>query len=310
MIVTVTMNPALDKTAELPKLVPGALNRIASVRLDPGGKGVNVSRVIRELGGESVCTGFAGGDAGKTLVRLLTQSGLRSDFLPVDGVTRTNLKVVEPDGTLTELNEPGLAVTGDALDALLARVRRLAGKNGIAVLSGSLPKNADPGVYRDFARALAEAGCRVLLDADGEAFRLALEAAPALVKPNRFELLQAFGLPQTTPDGRLPELCGKLVERGVGFVILSLGADGAMFFTKDESLRAAGLRVPVRSTVGAGDSMVGAAAFALERGLPLRDLARLAMAASAGAVTTEGTNPPSLELVRELEEKIVLIPLA
>ena len=310
MIVTVTMNPALDKTAGLPKLVPGALNRIASVRLDPGGKGVNVSRVVRELGGKSVCTGFVGGDTGRTLVRLLGERGLRAEFLPADGVTRTNLKIVEPDGALTELNEPGFPVTQEALDALLARIRRLAGKTGIVVLSGSLPGGADPGIYRDFTRELKAAGCRVLVDADGEAFRLALEAAPALVKPNRFELLQAFGLPQDTPDGRLPELCGKLIEKGVGLVILSLGADGAMFFTQGEALRAAGLRVPVRSTVGAGDSMVGAAAFAMERGLPLRELARLAMAASAGAVTTEGTNPPSLETVRELEQNVILTPLA
>ncbi|MDR2175028.1 MAG: 1-phosphofructokinase family hexose kinase [Synergistaceae bacterium] len=306
MIVTVTMNPALDKTAEIARLEPRRLNRLSGVRVDAGGKGVNVSKMIKVLGGESVCTGFVGGGAGQELCERIERMGIRHRFLTVAGVTRTNLKIMDADSGLTELNEPGVAVTGAEMDALLEQTKDLAGPDGIVVLSGSLPQNAEAGTYRVFAEALKEAGCTVLADADGDSFKKAIEAPPDVIKPNRFELLQYYGLPQDTPDGELPSLCRKFLERGVAWVILSLGENGAMFFTKDRCVRAGTLPVEVRSTVGAGDSMVGAAAYALEKRMSFEETAKLAMAASIGAVTTEGTNAPSRELVGELMSRIAL----
>jgi 1-phosphofructokinase len=308
MIVTVTMNPALDKTAEIARLEPRRLNRLGNVRVDAGGKGVNVSKMIQVLGGESLCTGFAGGGAGKELCERIEQMGIRHRFLPVGGVTRTNLKVIEPDGGLTELNEPGVAVTGAEMDALLEQVKELAGGRGIVVLSGSLPQNADTGAYYTFTQALKAVGCTVLVDADGDSFKKAVEAPPDVIKPNRFELLQYYGLPQDTPDGELPSLCRRFLERGAAWVILSLGEDGALFFTKERSAGAKTVPVKVSSTVGAGDSMVGAVAYALEKRLSFEETVKLAMASSIGAVTTKGTNAPSLELVKELMDRIVLEP--
>jgi 1-phosphofructokinase len=306
MIVTVTMNPALDKTAEIARLEPRRLNRLANVRVDAGGKGVNVSKMIKVLGGESVCTGFAGGGAGKELCERIGQMGIRHRFLPVGGVTRTNLKIIEADGGLTELNEPGVAVTDAEMRALLEQVKELTGLDGIVVLSGSLPQNTPTDTYYTFAKALKEARCTVLVDADGDSLKKAVAAPPDVIKPNRFELLQYYGLPQNTPDGELPSLCQKFLERGVAWVILSLGESGAMFFTKERRAGAGILPVEARSTVGAGDSMVGAVAYALEKRMPFEETVKLAMASSIGAVTTRGTNAPSLELVNELMGGITL----
>lgn len=309
MIVTVTMNPALDKTAAVRTLLPGALNRLEDVRIDAGGKGVNVSRMIRVLGGRSVCTGFVGGDTGRELCRRLSEAGLENDFLPAGGVTRTNLKVVDGAGRLTELNEPGVLVDAAALDALLQKVLALAGQDGIVVLGGSLPQGAPAATYRTFARALRAAGCTVLLDADGDAFKLAMEAPPHIVKPNRFELLQYCGLPESTPDAALPGLCRSLLAAGAEFVILSLGGSGALFFTRGQEARAAALPVKVLSAVGAGDSMVGAVACARAQGLDFEQTVRLAMACAIGAVTTPGTNPPPAALVKTLQRQIELRPV-
>lgn len=306
MIVTVTMNPALDKTAELERLKPRQLNRLRNVRTDAGGKGVNVSRMLRILGADSVCTGFVGGDSGRELCRRLDETEIANRFLTVDGTTRTNLKIVDDDGGLTELNEPGVRVAPADLELLLKRIEDLSGDHGIVVLSGSLPLAAGPDTYYLYAKALRQRGHTVILDADGLPLQQALAAPPHVIKPNRFELLQSCGLPQDTPEGELPGLCRGLLRQGVSFVILSMGGDGAMFFTERECVRAEALPVDVRSTVGAGDSMVGAVACALEKGLPFEETVRLAMAASIGAVTTRGTNPPSLSLVNELKEKIRL----
>ncbi|MEA4932374.1 MAG: 1-phosphofructokinase [Lawsonibacter sp.] len=309
MIVTVTMNPALDKTAELDYLKPGALNRLQNVRTDAGGKGVNVSKMLGVLGSDSVCTGFVGGSSGRELCRRLYETGIANRFLEVDGTTRTNLKVVDADGSLTELNEPGICVTQADLDRLLQQVETLSGDHGIVVLSGSLPQHADADTYDRYTKALRQHGHTVILDADGPSFKQAMAAPPHVIKPNRYELLQYYGLPQDTPECELPALCRNLLRQGVDFVILSMGADGAMFFTEQECIRAEALPVRVQSTVGAGDSMVGAIAYALEKGLSFEETVRVAMAASIGAVTTQGTNPPSFTLVEELKRGIRLQPV-
>jgi 1-phosphofructokinase len=303
MIVTVTVNPALDRTAETDHLRLGELNRLKSVRVDAGGKGVNVSKSVAVLGSETICTGFIGGESGKDLVRRIEALGIKHDFIEIDGATRQNFKVTDADGGLTEFNEPGPEVSETELDALLEKTAALA-RGGVAVLSGSLPRGADAGIYARFTERLREEGCTVVLDADGESFGRGLEAPPHAIKPNRFELLQYFGLPDDTPEDRLPLLCRELVGRGIGLVALSLGENGAMFFSRERSAKAPALPIKVRSAVGAGDSMVGAIACALNAGSDFDETVRLSMAASAGAAETAGSASPSLETINKLKEQV------
>jgi 1-phosphofructokinase len=307
MIVTVTLNPALDKTTTLDEVRPGALNRLGAIRTDAGGKGINVSATIAALGGTSTATGFLGGPVGADIGRRIAAlAGVEADFVPVHGATRTNLKVMDEGGRLTELNEPGVEVEPAEVAALEAKILAYAERGALVVLAGSLCQGVAADFYARLTRLVHDAGGRVYVDADGEAFRAALTERPDFVKPNRHELTEYFGVAEDSSLADLAELGGRLIAGGVGRVAISLGSQGALFVTADQVLTAPPLDVPVRSSVGAGDAMAGALALGIERHLPEEECYALAMAASAGACTTSGTAPADKSLVETLLTQVVL----
>lgn len=306
MIVTVTMNPAIDKTVEIERLRHGGLNRIQKVEYDAGGKGINVSKTIRELGGKSVAMGFLAGNSGKTIANVLGEKGIENDFVWVEGETRTNTKVYEKDGTLTELNEPGPAVTEAAVEKLLEKLEEYAGKDTLFVLSGSIPDGVPKDIYARITRRVHEKGSRVLVDADGELFRIALEARPDMIKPNRVELEELFGLAADACDEELWKAARSLQNQGIETIAVSMGKEGAMFFIGEYQAKCPALSVKIHSTVGAGDAMVAALAYAWEQKTEKEKMVRMCMAVSAGAVMTVGTKPPSAELVETLREQVVI----
>ena len=316
MIVTVTLNPALDKTARTDEVNARSLNRLHDVRLDAGGKGINVSAAIGALGGKSLATGFAGGMPGDELLSLVAKKGIAADLVRIAGPTRTNLKVVDRCGGLTEFNEPGPEITAAEMKELTDKLYRHGTDCGVVVLAGSLPGGIDVRAYADFCGMLKDAGASVFLDADGDALRHALEAgsggAPSCIKPNRHELLQYFGISdeEGTTTEKLVELCQSLVDRGIGLVALSMGQRGAIFVNDGGAWQARAIPVEVRSTVRAGDSMMGALAYGFELKLPDEQRFALAMAVSAGACTTEGTNPPDRTLVDGLLGKVRIEKIA
>ena len=193
MIVTVTMNPAIDKTVDIDALERGGLNRIKKVEYDAGGKGINVSKTIRELGGTSVAAGFLGGNAGRTIESVLNEKGIQHDFIWVEGETRTNTKVFETTGEVTELNEPGPEISPAQMEQLIKKLEEYAGAETLFILAGSIPHGVDKGIYAEIIRRVHAHGAKVLLDADGELFRNALDAGPDLIKPNRVELEEFAG---------------------------------------------------------------------------------------------------------------------
>ena len=304
MIVTVTMNPAIDKTVEIERLRHGGLNRIQKVEYDAGGKGINVSKTIRELGGKSVAMGFLAGNSGKTIANVLGEKGIENDFVWVEGETRTNTKVYEKDGTLTELNEPGPAVTEAAVEKLLEKLEEYAGKDTLFVLSGSIPDGVPKDIYTRITRRVHEKGSRVLVDADGELFRIALEARPDMIKPNRVELEELFGLAADACDEELWKAARSLQNQGIETIAVSMGKEGAMFFIGEYQAKCPALSVKIHSTVGAGDAMVAALAYAWEQKTEKEKMVRMCMAVSAGAVMTVGTKPPSAELVETLKKQV------
>ena len=194
MIVTVTMNPAIDKTVDIDALERGGLNRIHHVELDAGGKGINVSKTIHELGGTSLATGFIAGNAGKIIRNVMEEWQIENDFIEVSGETRTNTKVFESSGELTELNEPGPVVEEKDIKALLEKLLGYAGEDTLFVLAGSVPQGVSKDIYREITNLVHQKGAKVLLDADGELFTNALDAAPDIIKPNRAELEQYAGM--------------------------------------------------------------------------------------------------------------------
>lgn len=304
MIVTVTMNPAIDKTVEISKLNAGELNRIHKVEYDAGGKGINVSKTIRELGGESIATGFLGGNAGRTIENVLKEKGIAHDFIWVDGETRTNTKVFEENGAVTELNEPGVEINEEQVEELLAKLENYANETTLFVLAGSIPKGVDIGIYERMIRLLHKKGAKVLLDADGCLFRQALDAGPDIIKPNRKELEEYIGIDYRASDRDLVKTARKLREKGIDTVAVSMGKSGAMLIKEGYEVKCPALKVKAHSTVGAGDAFVAALSYSWDQKSSNEDMVKICMAASAGAVTTIGTKPPTRELVEELMEQV------
>lgn len=300
MIYTVTLNPALDKTVEIPGMALDTVNRITSMRTDPGGKGINVSKVIAKLGGESCAVGILGGESGRTLLAALEREGLRTHFRFVEGQTRTNLKIIDRAlHTNTDINEPGLTVSPADLDALLRDLLGMVREGDIVVLAGSLPQGAPQDTYRVWTAACREMGARVCLDADGVLLAEGLKAAPYLIKPNEDELSRLVGHRLTDTDELIAE-GRRLLKGGVTRVVISLGERGALYLRGNEVLYAEGLSVPVGSTVGAGDSVVAALAYADSLGMSDEDAVRLSTATGAANVMCSGTQPAEREAVEKL----------
>ena len=309
MIVTVTMNPAIDKTVEITSLVRGGLNRIKHVELDAGGKGINVSKTVCELGGKTIATGFLGGNSGKVIESVLSEREITCDFVWVAGETRTNTKVFEENGDVTELNEPGVVPSEAQLEELMQKLDGYAGEETLFVLAGSVPGSVDKGIYGEIIKRVHAKGAKVLLDADGELFKKALSAGPDIIKPNRVELEEYAGYTESASEEELLVIARRFIAEGIGNVVISMGKEGAMFVKADRAIKCPALKVKAHSTVGAGDAMVAALAYSWDNQLEDAATMKLCIATSAGAVTTVGTKPPTRELVDELQQNVEVVVL-
>ena len=304
MIYTVTLNPALDKTVEIPSLTIDSVNRITTLRTDPGGKGINVSKVIDKLGRKSIATGILGGDTGHNILSSLEKMELESDFLFVEGETRTNLKIIDPASkTNTDINEPGVTVSEEILNQLKDKLLKKLNADDIVILSGSLPKGAPQNTYNVWVKDCKEAGAKVFLDADGPLLAEGIKAGPYLIKPNNHELSGLMGQELTTPQ-ELTEAARGLMKYGIEKVIVSMGGDGALYVTKDYVYYAEGLKVPVGSTVGAGDSVVAALAVAEEAGMTPEETVALSTATGAANVMCSGTQAAEYSVIETLIQKV------
>lgn len=289
MIATVTLNPSLDEWIHVPSLRVGALNRATGFARYPGGKGINVSRVIHELGGRTAAYALAGGMDGQLLRTLLKRLGIRCEFVPVAQSTRNNYKLqTDSPRAITELNTAGPAVSRAALQALRQRLLRAGAR--CVVLSGSLPPGAPASIYRAWIAALRRLGIPAVLDASGEAMRLGVAARPWLIKPNRQEAEELLGRPLGGKREHLQAL-QRLLRLGAEVVILSLGAEGALMATAS----APGIwwgrppRVRAVSSVGAGDSLVGGFVWSWMRQPSLVEAFRWGVASGTATVMTPGT---------------------
>ncbi len=309
MIITVTMNAAIDKTVELDSFIHGGLNRLKNIVLDAGGKGINVSKTIRELGGETIATGFIGGSSGEAIKKVLKELGIQSDFVEVDGETRTNTKVVEADGTVTELNEPGPVISEGQLRELMDKLVGYADENALFVLAGSIPAGVPKIIYKTIIEEVHKKGASVFSDADGELFVNSLDAKPDIIKPNRAELEEFVKADHKLTEQELVEIGTQFIDRGIKTVAISMGGEGALFISKDNIVKCPGLSVKAHSTVGAGDAMVAALSYGMNQNLPFEECVKLGVATSAGAVTTVGTKPPKRELVDQLIAQVTVMDL-
>lgn len=312
MIITVTFNPAVDKTAHVENLVVGGLNRLENVIFDAGGKGVNVSKTIKELNGSTIATGFVGGSAGQFILQSLEDLNIQTDFVEVAGQTRTNLKILNKDMELTELNEPGPTITEQDIEKLVERILTLAKQdldNTWVVLSGNVGPGVSKDIYQNLIMRFHRENIKTILDADGELFKNGIKAKPYFIKPNRFELSQYFGVNENISNEKVIELASTFLNEQTQLVVVSMGIDGSIFLTKDEVIVAKALKIDYHSAVGAGDAMVAAIAWGLEQNMSLDDLISWSVATSAGACMSEGTSPASRQVIEKLNTRVETIKI-
>jgi 1-phosphofructokinase len=333
MIVTLTLNPSLDRTLALDSLRRGEVLRATSVRIDPGGKGVNVTRVLRAFGVDSHAVIPCAGPDGEELARLLQNAGVPVTEVQVAGWTRSNITLAEADGRVTKVNAPGGALTGQEVallaeavlercvsqDAANAGTANGAAANGgvasggfanvgmpnsgasntgvsWAVLSGSLPPGVPDDVYARLTAQFAEHGVRVAVDTSGAALLAAVDAGPDLIKPNRQELAAAVGTPLNS-IGEVVAAAEKLCSRGVKAVLASLGADGTVLVDGSGAVFGTAEAIEPVSTVGAGDALL--AGFLAAGGQGPEALIE-AMAWARAAVGLPGSQMPGPpDVVRE-----------
>ncbi|MEU3986834.1 1-phosphofructokinase [Streptomyces platensis] len=279
MILTVTLNAALDITYRVPRLHPHTTNRITEVSERPGGKGLNVARVLAALGHRTVATGFAGGGTGEALRALLAETEVTDALVPVGGATRRTVAVVDTaTGDTTQLNEPGPVVSPAEWDTFLGTYRELLGEARAVALCGSLPPGVPVDVYARLTRAARSAGVPVLLDTSGEPLRRGLAARPDLAKPNADELAALTGSTEPLRAARDAR------RRGAHAVAASLGPDGMLAVTADGTWQAAPPHRIVGNPTGAGDSAVAGLLSGLVEDLPWPDRLTRAVALSAATV--------------------------
>ncbi|WP_461213133.1 1-phosphofructokinase [Lacticaseibacillus sp. GG6-2] len=254
MIYSVTLNPSIDYVIGLPQLQLGLVNRLTSEHKLPGGKGINVSRILEQLAVPSIALGFAGGFTGRFLTDCLAALGLQTDFTPIAEDSRINVKLKADQET--ELNAAGPTIHEDEIAAFKATLRQRLQPEDIVVMAGSLPTGLPETFYRDLIPDIKQAGAEFVIDTTGQALMDTLSSHPLVVKPNHHELAELFGdaeyptLEATVAAGR------KLLELGAQHVLVSMAGKGGLMITADHAYHGYVKSAPVKNSVGAGDSML------------------------------------------------------
>jgi 1-phosphofructokinase family hexose kinase len=285
-ILTLTLNPAVDFTVEVPGFRSDAVNRAVSSRRDAGGKGVNTAAALSGQGLEAGVTGFLGRGNRDIFIEHFEKFGLKDEFVYIDGITREGIKITDPEkDQTTDINFKGFTVADEDVALLARHFRKIASGYGFLIMSGSLPVGVDEDIYAEFAKTAKEAGLFVAVDTIGRPLRLAVDSECVdLIKPNLGELLEIFG----EDDNSDPDtLAGGLLDK-VGMIALSMGGEGSRLYTKQDIYQASAPPVKVKSTVGAGDTFLAGFIAGLAGGEPPEACLRKAAAWAASKLTKYG----------------------
>lgn len=308
MIITITINPSIDQTITVNNFKLDFVNQVNFVRKDAGGKGVNVAKVLNVLQADVLATGFVAGSTGNEFINLLAEYNLKTKFIKANGQTRTNLKIIDPtNNTTTDINQNGAEVTWQNIELLITTLTPLLSKTTHIVLSGSVPASLPSSTYANIINSISQlnANIKFVVDASGSLLANAIKCNLFLIKPNMYELSQALNTNITTPQQALQH-CQQLVQNGVQNIALSMGKSGLLFVNNTQALLVKAPLVQAVSTVGAGDSLLGALVYGFSQNMPLADCLQLAVAFGSAKVTTNGTNLPSLQLVNTLKQQVTI----
>jgi len=310
MIVTVTLNPALDKTLTINQLKLGESNCIMSYRYDPGGKGLNVSRIVNELGRDTVALGFLGGDIGLHIRSALDRMGLKHDFVEIPNNTRTNISLLDvAKPPATEFNDPGPQITEEELLELEARLLKYLKNADLVVFAGSIPPGLPTDTYQRLIHLVEQRGKLTVLDASGAAMIQGIKETPYFIKPNRYEASKLLGRELSTKEEVIQ--AGKdLLNDGIKVVGISMGKEGTILVTDSEVWQAYPVDVPVKSGVGAGDSLVAGICIGIVEKLSWPEALKLGTAAASASCMQEGTQLGKKNDIIPLIEKVRVERLA
>jgi 1-phosphofructokinase len=306
----VSLNSAVDQTVTVPRFAVDTVNRVEAVRVDAGGKGVNVASFLAHFGHPVTVTGLLGRDNEVLFARHFAASSLQDACLRLDGATRTNVKVVDPEqDTVTDLNFPGIEAGQADLDAVAAALDQ-ALERGLdwVGLCGSLPAGLAPDAYARLTTRARSAGAKVAVDTSGAPLAAALPACPDIIKPNIAELGDLLGRDLSGPADAVAA-AREIVVGGIGLVVVSMGGDGAVMVTAEDAVLAVPPKVRIASTVGAGDAMVAGLIHAATRGLSLAETARLATAFSLGALGEIGPRLPAIARIEDFARAVEVTAL-
>ena len=304
-ILSLTLNPALDLTVRLAHLAPGEVNRSETMLTHAAGKGVNVAQVLADLGHQVTVGGFLGEDNPQAFEALIARRGFADAFIRVPGETRSNIKIAEHDGRVTDINAPGPIVSEQAQQALLDQLAWIAPGHDAVVVAGSLPRGVSPQWLQGLLEHLKSLGLKVALDTSGEALRAGLKAGPWLIKPNTEELAEALDCP-TDSVAQQAQVAQRLQLQGVQHVVVSHGADGVNWFSPSAALHATPPKFSVASTVGAGDSLLAGMLHGLLSFETPEQTLRRASAIAAMAVTQIGFGISDDAQLAQLESGVVV----
>lgn len=305
-IITVTLNPAIDKSASVAHVLAEHKLYCTPPRFEPGGGGVNVSRAIRKLGGKSLLLYPSGGLTGKRLQNLLEEEGLDHRPFSIDGMIRESLVILEEStGRQYRFGMPGPELRKKEWEQFLQELLAMEPSPDYVVASGSLPPGVPSDFYAQVARIGKEKGAKTIVDVSGKALKEALEEGVFLIKPNVREFRDLVG-EEIKEKSQIKAEAQKIVEKGwCEILVISLGAAGALAISKDFAEHIVPPTVPIISKVGAGDSMVAGITISLARGKPLRESVLFGVAAGAAAVMTPGTELCRREDAERLFESMV-----
>ena len=310
MIYTMTLNPAVDRELVVPAIEFDSVLRAIDWRVDYGGKGFNVSRLLISLGVPSVAVGFAGGRAGELLRDGLHSLEIQTDFVWVEGETRTNVSIVsQSENRYIKANEPGPRISPENQQQLLDKVQSLAQAGDWWVLAGSLPPGVPDTIYARIIESLNTKGAKVILDASGSALLHGCKAGPYLVKPNALEAHQITGLPVDNL-AQVVAAANATLQMGPAHIVVSMGKDGALLVEAGQAWIARSPKIEERNPIGAGDSMVGGLVWGLHQNLPVSDALRWGIACGAATASLSGTAVGTRPMVEALYAQVVIEPVA
>jgi 1-phosphofructokinase family hexose kinase len=304
MIYTLTLNPAIDRELTVEEIAYDKVLSALEARVDFGGKGFNVSRMLKSLGMPSVAVGFVGGNTGRRLQDGLHALGINSDFVWIESETRTNISVVtQVHNHYLKVNEKGPLVNAAKQDELLEKIDSIARAGDWWVLAGSLPPGVDDPFYARIIKVLNERRATAILDTTGEALRLGCREKPFLIKPNGEETQALTGMPVDTP-AQVALAATELRKMGAQNVVISLGKAGAILQTTQATWMVYPPVVKEKNPIGAGDAMVGGLVWALAQDKPLDEALRWGVASGAAAASLSGTDVGSLAQITELRSQV------